>query len=451
MSDQTISAALQDCLDEVESGRSAEQALSMYPELRAEIEPLLVAALLVRDERPKPRSGFRADLQVALAAEVARNGAQPGKSRLGWSRRRLATRLGGALAGSVLALSLLVVASADSRPGEPLHIVRRGVERVSRETDRALHFAADAMRYGSSYGAGAAAGRAAKPRATATTPWRTAEALSADDASPGVLAPRPNQRQASQPRGDRVDEGTSDNVAAVFEATGDQAPADDGQLAPAPTAVADDQDFADASVDGEPESGVGAIAQDANIGQPTTQSEAAASASASQADEPGPAVPTPVPTVTSLPAQPVGEPPTPEPTAAPTQREPTREPPREPPPVPTRPERELSGVAGAVIGSQRRPVGGARVVAVPVSWLRERQGRPAVPQRWMSRTGADGRYRIVGLPPGRYLIALVLEPRASGVLWYANAREPEGAEVLSLEPGKVANGINFRLPVQPGR
>ena len=65
--------ALQECLERIEAGTPAPEAMALYPELRDELEPRLMAALTVRAKRPlmptAPRAALRARLTTLDEAD----------------------------------------------------------------------------------------------------------------------------------------------------------------------------------------------------------------------------------------------------------------------------------------------------------------------------------------------------------------------------------------------
>jgi len=147
---RALELILSNCLGDVmEGGSSPEEALSKYPEYRAELEPLLYAALKVnslpKDIRPSPR--FRAATRELLAREAAnRRNASGFPSVIGYRAGRWASF--SAKATSVAAALLLsltlggagsVYASIDTVPGDALYAVKVAAER----TRLALAFSED--------------------------------------------------------------------------------------------------------------------------------------------------------------------------------------------------------------------------------------------------------------------------------------------------------------------
>ena len=132
MTNQQISAALDDCLRRMENGASIEACLRSYPELAAELHPLLRAAQAAQllgaqmdipeKSRRKSRAGF---LQGVVYAQAAAGSSRRGFRRWSAPHWRLAFTL--AMIGFVIFLGLssaMVVSAQDSLPGEPLYSVK---------------------------------------------------------------------------------------------------------------------------------------------------------------------------------------------------------------------------------------------------------------------------------------------------------------------------------------
>lgn len=121
------------CLDRItQKGDSIEQCLESYPEQAGTLEPLLRAALSVRNVSSiEPRTEFQRMAKARLLSAVAAKKEKEGRRRLplwGWQRRWAV-----ALA-VVLALVMMgggtVAASTNSLPGELLYPVKTTTERV---------------------------------------------------------------------------------------------------------------------------------------------------------------------------------------------------------------------------------------------------------------------------------------------------------------------------------
>jgi hypothetical protein len=121
------------CLDRItQKGDSIEQCLESYPEQAGELEPLLRAALSVKDVSSiEPRTEFQRIAKARLLSAVAAKKDKEGRRRLpllSWQRRWAV-----ALA-VVLALVIMgggtVAASTNSLPGDVLYPVKTTTERV---------------------------------------------------------------------------------------------------------------------------------------------------------------------------------------------------------------------------------------------------------------------------------------------------------------------------------
>jgi hypothetical protein len=74
MERQDLSALLQECLDRIEAGETAEQCLASLPDVRTELEPLLRQALRVRVAfTSKPGEAFQARLHEKLMFAAGRD------------------------------------------------------------------------------------------------------------------------------------------------------------------------------------------------------------------------------------------------------------------------------------------------------------------------------------------------------------------------------------------
>lgn len=117
---------LDECLERLIQGESIEECLARYPEQAVELEPLLKAALTVREASAlKPRPELKAQIGSRLRSVIEVRG-QRRVFRLGW---------GWALAiGMVLFLMIAststVVAASGSLPDEPLYPVKIAMEHV---------------------------------------------------------------------------------------------------------------------------------------------------------------------------------------------------------------------------------------------------------------------------------------------------------------------------------
>jgi len=131
--DKRFEDILDTCLDRITlKGDSIEQCLESYPEQAAELEPLLRAALSIKEvssiePRPEFRQVAKARLLSALAAKEKKKERRPLPL---WSRqRRWAVALAVILA-LLLAGGGTVMASSDSLPGDVLYPVKTATEKV---------------------------------------------------------------------------------------------------------------------------------------------------------------------------------------------------------------------------------------------------------------------------------------------------------------------------------
>ena len=121
------------CLDRItQKGDSIEQCLESYPEQAGELEPLLRAALSVKDVSSiEPRTEFQRMAKARLLSAVAAKKEKEGRRRLPlWNwQQRWAVAL-----AVVLALVMMgggtVAASTNSLPGDVLYPVKTTTERV---------------------------------------------------------------------------------------------------------------------------------------------------------------------------------------------------------------------------------------------------------------------------------------------------------------------------------
>ncbi len=121
------------CLDRItRKGDSIEQCLESYPEQAGELEPLLRAALSVKDVSSiEPRTEFQRMAKARLLSAVAAKKEKEGRRRLPlWNwQQRWAVAL-----AVVLALVMMgggtVAASTNSLPGDVLYPVKTTTERV---------------------------------------------------------------------------------------------------------------------------------------------------------------------------------------------------------------------------------------------------------------------------------------------------------------------------------
>ena len=106
-------------------------------------------------------------------------------------------------------------------------------------------------------------------------------------------------------------------------------------------------------------------------------------------------------------------------------------------------------ISGTVFDSQGSPISGARVVllvrAPGTGLLRHVKAGGESPQ-----TGEDGHYRLLGIPPGEYSVAVILgeratdtQPGSSGFQLYPDNSEPR---TFAVSQGEEYTGIDFSVP-----
>ncbi len=118
-----LRAALDDCLRSLERGESLESCLARYPDLAAELRPLLRTAIVLRqmgEITPRPEA------QAATWLRFSRRAAQMRAARMRRQWRWLAPAAIAAslIAAVVLGLALTVMAASRSLPGDPLYRVK---------------------------------------------------------------------------------------------------------------------------------------------------------------------------------------------------------------------------------------------------------------------------------------------------------------------------------------
>lgn len=417
-----LADALQDCLEHLEAGEPMHAALARHAALSAELRPLVFAALLVRQHRPVPAPGFRARVQVALAnadldaaAEAAPTQRIPAPGRAPW--RPFAARLSGALLAVVMLTGGVVVASANSRPGDMLYPVRRGVEQVQEAAVHALvpvitgvhaprgSLAADPTPATNGSTAAPRAGGAGSPARGDAPTDRSGQSEVADDAA------QPDNRGTDRNRGRPQRGASSDNAAPAADASAAGA----AQTIPtaAPTLT-------------EPPEAV-AMAQEA------THTPAAAER---QPSRPEPAQPP------DTRATPVTQ--APEPTVEPAGVKLITL-----PEMPRSGDSKRGGVAGVVAREDGTPLRNAKVTLFPLTSSGEisRYGYG----RRETRTDDDGRYEFERLYPGRYKASAAYGYHRGGAewRWYPATQDLDQAEVITVTAGFVRDAIDFRFPRLP--
>jgi len=413
--------ALQDCLEHVEAGQTLDDALAQHPELVIELRPLVVAALAVRLHRPVPTPAFRARVQVALASAASEaTVGQGGQNNpiANWlsagrrpSWRAFAARLAGAGLAVALVASGVVAASANSRPGDMLYPVRRGVERIRsaaadvlvpvvrvvRPQPQATAVPAPAM----PVGANNSRDRGGTRTGSATGPRHRADVGERD---------HPGDAGTGQTTGRRArDEATgSGSTTAPGEPTSDDDTAP--VMLPSPVAAA-------------------ALPTPTPTRLPQPVSPTMPGGASAPRLAPGGAAASPTPRV-ALVASPD------EPTARPVSAG----------LIPATAETPWvrsgrAGLTGKVMREDGRPLARATVAAYPLSTSGEVQWW----WRREARVGDDGRYRFDSLTPGRYKVRASYGSHHPIQLWYPNATKSSDAEVVTLVTGQARDGIDFRF------
>lgn len=125
--------ALEICLQELEKGVSLENVLARYPDLAAELRPILKASLQARARgkasEPSPEALRRGRAKLLQRASEMREAKVPARKRVIPIFQRLALSLGVA-AAFLLSGTGLVGVSASALPGEKLYPVKRTWEDV---------------------------------------------------------------------------------------------------------------------------------------------------------------------------------------------------------------------------------------------------------------------------------------------------------------------------------
>jgi Domain of unknown function (DUF5666)/Domain of unknown function (DUF5667) len=121
--------ALENCLQRMDQGESLDSALALYPELAAQLRPLLETAARARSARreslPQAVLVRQRSRGLALAAEL-----RQGKNRRLLQRRfwRPAVTILAVIAILVMSSNGLLIASAHSIPGDTLYPLKRSLE-----------------------------------------------------------------------------------------------------------------------------------------------------------------------------------------------------------------------------------------------------------------------------------------------------------------------------------
>jgi len=388
MAPTSIADALASCLSRIEAGEPLPVVLADHPDQADELKALIRAAMVVRTHRPAPSTAFRASLQHHLSALPPLD-RTPLVLRPRLSARVWALRTAAAVAAGVVAFSGLAVASADSRPGDVLYPIRRGVERIHDAADRVAP----------------PIGRAIDYLTIRTVPDEPASATPEPTAAlaPGstVIEPldRPTRVRNTPPADDAP---TGQSVATGRRSLpnpGVVVVGDAGTQAAQPPA-----DDAAATL----RAGQAGTAAAGETAQPTATARRSQTPAAAGTDTPPPAAPP----VVAATAAPPGAP---------------------------------GGISGIVIGQEGSGLPGAMVSVYP---LRE-DGEPRWGARVSLRTQLDGTFVLNELAPGRYKLAVgELAPWVWRV-WYKDTLNVKQAEPITVEPARETDGIEVRLRRNP--
>jgi hypothetical protein len=389
MAPTSIADALASCLSRIEAGEALSDVLADHPAHADELKALVRAAMAVRTHRPAPSPSYRASLQHHLST-LPPPDRTPLFVRPRLTARVWALRTAAAVAAGVVAFSGLAVASADSRPGDALYPIRRGVERIHDVADRVAPPIGRAIDYLTI--------RSVPDEPSSATPEPTA-AL-----APGstVIEPldRPTRARNTVPPADDAQTGEPAATGRRSLPNPGVVVVGDAGTQPAPQ-TADDAAAtlragqAETAVAGEP-------------AEPTATARRSQTPAAAGTDTPPPAAP-PVVAATAVPPGAAG------------------------------------GLSGIVTGQEGTGLPGAMVSVYP---LRE-DGEPRWGARVSLRTQIDGTFVFGDLPPGRYKLAVgELAPWVWRV-WYKDTLNVKQAEPITVEPGRETDGIEVRLRRNP--
>lgn len=103
-----------------------------------------------------------------------------------------------------------------------------------------------------------------------------------------------------------------------------------------------------------------------------------------------------------------------------------------------------AAISGRVRDEDGEPLAGVTVSVVADSYG---QGRRARPLQAQVRTSQDGRYRLFGLPPGRYWVMAHFERTEFGYapLFYFNTIAPAEARPVDVAAGSDVDGVDFHM------
>lgn len=103
-----------------------------------------------------------------------------------------------------------------------------------------------------------------------------------------------------------------------------------------------------------------------------------------------------------------------------------------------------AAISGRALDEDGEPLAGVTVSVTAESYG---QGRRARPLQAQTRTSQDGRYRLFGLPPGRYWVRAHFERTEFGYapVFYFNTVEPADARPVDVAAGGEADGVDFEM------
>src|SRR5687767_8931982 len=97
-------------------------------------------------------------------------------------------------------------------------------------------------------------------------------------------------------------------------------------------------------------------------------------------------------------------------------------------------------VTGRLLSTDNAPAAGIRMAAVPVAEDGDNAAAPVL--LGITKTDSDGRYKLEGIPPGRYYVfaGLIDYPN-----YYPGATSLEKATVISVEADSIVSGLDFSM------
>lgn len=134
--EERLVSLLEDCLADLEAGKTLDECLKRYPAEAEELRPLLQTAMALRSLRPAdPPAVVRAASRAGLLAEAERRRRRTMDDRRPTRIRRLPSGVRRPSSATALALAVLMLlagvlaaATARSLPGDPLYGFKRSVE-----------------------------------------------------------------------------------------------------------------------------------------------------------------------------------------------------------------------------------------------------------------------------------------------------------------------------------